>query len=34
MINERKVATQDEIPASFWKELPERRFKGQSRSDH
>lgn len=34
MIEERQVATQDQIPASFWEELPSRRFKGVSRSDH
>jgi hypothetical protein len=33
MIEERKVATQEEIPASFWEELPNKRFKGVSRSD-
>jgi hypothetical protein len=33
MINERKVASQEEIPASFWEELPQKRFTGISRSD-
>jgi hypothetical protein len=33
MIEERKIATQEEIPASFWEELPNKRFKGVSRSD-
>lgn len=33
MINERKVATQEQIPELFWEELPEKRFKGVSRSD-
>jgi len=34
MIEERKVARQEDIPESFWEELPARRFKGQSRSDN
>jgi hypothetical protein len=33
MIDERKISTQEEIPDSFWEELPEKRFKGVSRSD-
>ncbi len=33
MIDERRVATQDQIPASFWDELPSKSFKGVSRSD-
>lgn len=35
MIEERRVATQDEIDPSFWERLPELRTNGQdSRSDH
>jgi len=33
MIDERKVASQEEIDPNFWTELSERKFKGQSRSD-
>jgi len=33
MINERKVATQEDVDPKFWEELPEKRFRGISRSD-
>jgi hypothetical protein len=33
MIDERKVANQDQIPDSFWAELPGKRTLGPSRSD-
>jgi hypothetical protein len=33
MIDERKVANQEDIPDVFWAELPSKTFKGVSRSD-
>lgn len=34
MINERRTGSQEDIDPGFWESLPERRFKGKSRSDH
>jgi hypothetical protein len=34
MIEERQIATQDQIDPAFWVDLPARRFTGKSRSDH
>ncbi|MCX8019059.1 MAG: DUF3598 family protein [Chitinophagaceae bacterium] len=34
MIEERRVAFENEIPETFWEELPYKRTKGPSRSDH
>ena len=33
MIEERQTGLQEEIPDSFWANLPERRYRGVSRSD-